>query len=328
MIQLDSVLLSEKEDCPISIACHPKLPLLAVGINSTAEKIEKGENMNCRIFNTDSEHLRLKYAISTSTCKVVDEYQKVTRFSQSGNYLVTAFSDGKISVLNTKDWSLAFSPVRLQNVQDADFDINEKHVAIATSGALFILAVAGGEVVQVIDNPKLNRNTFCEIRACRYGINKQGIQTLYAVVNPRTRGRGFICAWKLRSKGVQYPVTKVKTAGVSRKTITSFALDSTGDIIAYASTDLSIGLIDAQRLKPLLKLGKVNDFAITSLIFNRTGNLLASAGADHCCRVTIVPNLRKQRESIAVTTIFMFIDMLLFALLMDTIVKMVDQGTL
>lgn len=178
----------------------------------------------------------------------------MTRFSRSGNYLVTAFSDGKISVLNTKDWSLAFAPVRLQNVQDADFDINEKHVAIATSGALLILAIDGGEIVQVIDNPKLNRNTLCEIRACRYGVNRQGIQTLYTVVNPVTRGRGFICAWKLRSRGVQYPVTKVKTAGISRKSITSFAIDSSGDVIAYASTDLSIGFIDAQQLKVSLKL--------------------------------------------------------------------------
>lgn len=58
----------------------------------------------------------------------------------------------------------------------------------------------------------------------RYGITERGIQTLYAVVNPTSRGRGFICAWKLRSKGNQYPVTKTKTAGISRKSITSFSI--------------------------------------------------------------------------------------------------------
>jgi prolactin regulatory element-binding protein len=68
-------------------------------------------------------------------------------------------------------------------------------------------------------------------------------------VNPTSRGRGFICAWKLRSRGTQYPVTKTKTAGISRKSITSFTINASGDILAYASTDLSIGLIDAQQLK-------------------------------------------------------------------------------
>lgn len=98
----------------------------------------------------------------------------------------------------------------------------------------------------------------------------------------------------------------------------------------------------------MLKLGKVNNFAITSLSFNCAGNLLASAGTDNCFRVTIVPNLWKKGggkirmskmiifiyllffkiDSIVVSMIFVFLDMLLFALLMDIIVKMVYQGTL
>jgi prolactin regulatory element-binding protein len=91
----------------------------------------------------------------------------VTRFSRSGNYLVTGFSDGKISVLNTTNQSLVFPSLRFKNVQDVDFDINEQHVAVATSSALIILAITDGTIVQVIDSPKLNKNTVCEIRACR-----------------------------------------------------------------------------------------------------------------------------------------------------------------
>ncbi|KAI9275252.1 WD40-repeat-containing domain protein [Helicostylum pulchrum] len=310
----------------MSLACHPTGDLLAAGINSSADKIEDRRNLNCRIFNTSSGHLLFKYAVSTSTCNVPNEYQKVTRFSQSGNYLVTVFSDDKVSVINTKDWSLAFTPVRFENVQDAAFDFNDNHIAVATTASLFILKI-DGEIVQVIDRPKLNKKTPCEIKACRYGIDKQGRQTLYAVVNASIRGRGFICAWKLKLRGVQYPVTKVKTAGISRDSITSFAINRSGDTIAYASRDLSIGFIDAQQLKPLLKLRKVSDFDITSLAFNRAGTLLASAATDYCFRVTVVPDL-KGKDSIAVSTVFMFLDMLLFALLMDIIVKMVYHGTL
>lgn len=80
---------------------------------------------------------------------------------------MTGFSDGRISVLKTEDWSLVFPPLRFKNVQDVDFDIKEQHVAVATSSALIILSLGDGKVVQVIDSPKLNKNTTCEIRACR-----------------------------------------------------------------------------------------------------------------------------------------------------------------
>ena len=81
--------------------------------------------------------------------------------------MVTGFSDGKISVLRTQDWTLCFPSLRFKNVQDIDIDIGEEHVAVATSSALIILSIQDGTVVQVIDSPKLNRNTACEIRACR-----------------------------------------------------------------------------------------------------------------------------------------------------------------
>jgi prolactin regulatory element-binding protein len=87
--------------------------------------------------------------------------------------LVTGFSDGRITVLKTKDWSPSFPSLRFKNVQDVDFDIKEEHVAIATSTALIILSIQDGTIVQVIASPKLNKHTSCEIRACRYkkGIN-------------------------------------------------------------------------------------------------------------------------------------------------------------
>lgn len=328
--QIDTMLLSDKEDCPMSIACHPKLPLLAAGINNSEEDIKEGNNLNCRIFDTEYGKIQLKSLFSTSTCKSIDEYQRITRFSKSGNYLTTGFSDGKISVLKTQDWTLCFPSLRFKNVQDIDIDIKEQHVAVATSSALIILSIQDGTVVQVIDSPKLNKNTVCEIRACRYGVTLKGEETLYAIVNPTSRGRGFVCAWKLRKKGNQYPVYKARTAGISRKTITSFSINSTGDILAYASTDLSIGLVDAQRLKPLLKVEKAHGFAITSLAFNLSGKYLASAGADNGCRVMMIPKqaIQDNREYIFTKPLFIVLDMLLFALWMHVLVEMVDGGTL
>lgn len=126
-------------------------------------------------------------------------------------------------------------------------------MAVATSTALIILDMADGKPVQVIDSPKLNKTTQCEIRACRFGSFRNS-ETLYAIVNPISRGRGFICAWKTR-KGKPY-VTKSITKGISKTSITTFAISPIGNLIAYATTDLGIGLIDAQQLKvsSILKL--------------------------------------------------------------------------
>ncbi|KAI8643185.1 quinon protein alcohol dehydrogenase-like superfamily [Parasitella parasitica] len=322
--QIDTVLLSDKEDCPMSIACHPNMPLLVAGINSSEDAIHEGNNQNCRIFDTEYRKLHMKLTLSTSTCKLMEEYQRITRFSRSGNYLVTGFSDGKISVLKTQDWTLCFPSLRFKNVQDIDIDIREEHVAVATSNAIIILSIQDGTVVQVIDSPKLNRNTVCEIRACRYGVTLKGEETMYAIVNPTSRGRGFVCAWNLKRKGNQYPVHKARTAGISGKTITSFSINSTGDLLAYASTDLSIGFIDAQGLKPLLKVDKAHGFAITSLAFNSSGKYLASAGADNSCRLMVLPTkaIQNDREWFFTKPLFITLDMFLFALWIHVLVEM------
>ncbi|KAI8370414.1 quinon protein alcohol dehydrogenase-like superfamily [Radiomyces spectabilis] len=282
---LAQLALSDEEDCPMSIACHPELPLFAAGINGTAQDIQQGKNPNCRLFSLEHgiEPVR---EISTSTQKNADEYQKVTRFSRS--YLVTGFSDGKVTVLKMPDLKLAFPPLRFNNIQDIDIDRDENYMAIATAKALIIASLEDGSIVQVIDSPKLNRNTTCEFRACRYASQDRANEKLYAIVNPTSRGRGFVCAWRVYPHQARY-LRRAKTASVSRKGITSFAVSPSGHVLAYASTDLTIGLIDAQTLRPLLRVPDAHGFAITSLNFSRSGEFLVSAGADNCCRMMVVP---------------------------------------
>lgn len=104
-------------------------------------------------------------------------------------------------------------------------------------------------------------------------------------------------------------------------------------MLAFASSDLTIGLVDAKSLRvrkgphlqrkkkkkshgaplgetmnesyikthyrikqPVLQVKKAHEFAITSLAFNRTGRYLASAGADTRCRITRVPDDRELRS--------------------------------
>ncbi|KAG0746484.1 hypothetical protein G6F57_008504 [Rhizopus arrhizus] len=328
LTRVDSLLLSEKGDCPISITCHPQLPLLAAGINSSKDNSKQENNLNCKLFQTKDNKITLKQQISASQSKLTAEYQqKVIRYSKWGNYLVTAFSDGKVSVLNTKDWTLAFPVLQFKNLQDVDFDSKEEHMAIATLNSLTIISIKEkGRVIQVIDSPKLNKQTSCEIRAVRYAtLNEQ--ETLYAVVNSTSKGHGFICAWKLLI-GQEYPVIKPRTASVSRKNITRFSVSPNGDILAFVPNDFSIHLIDVQTFKPLLKVNQAHRFAITDLVFSHSGEYLATSGADNQCKVMMLSNINEYLETSDEynQVIYGILDMLLFALLMHIIVQVVDQG--
>ncbi|SAM07106.1 hypothetical protein [Absidia glauca] len=283
--ETSSLELSEQEDCAMSVATHPQLPMIAAGINSSQEQIQQGQNEQCRLYDTHGGRIKQVNTTCTSSSKNPEDYQKITRFSYSGKYLLTGTTDGKVSVLNVSKLSVVFPPLRFQNVQDADIDTTETHFAIATTKALIILSVQDGTVEQVIDSPCLNRYTQCDYRACRYVNNK-----LYAIVNPTTKGSkgAFVCVWNL-NKRKPYPLRKARTCRISRKNITSFCLSDKGDLLAYASTDLSVGLVDTSTLRPVLKVNKAHGFAITSLSFDHTGKYLASAGADNCCHIMVIP---------------------------------------
>ncbi|KAI8069478.1 quinon protein alcohol dehydrogenase-like superfamily [Gongronella butleri] len=311
--------LSPAEDCVMSVATHPQLPLVAAGINASQDLIGKGENQQCRLFDLEDGSFHPVQSTCTSTNRNPEEYQKITRFSHTGKYLLTATTDGTISVLTMPDMRVVFPPVRFQHVQDADVDPAEGHVAITTSKALIVLSIQDGAVNQVIESPHLNRNTQCEYRACRFAKDK-----LYAVVNPTNRGAsgGFVCVWPIKKKR-PYPLGKARTARISRKAITTFCLSAKGDMLAYASTDLSVGIVDTATLRPVLLIKQAHGFAITSLTFDRIGKYLASAGADSCVRVAVLPDDLKLGHDY-VTPLFMMLDVILFVLFIHILVQMAE----
>ncbi|KAI8339357.1 WD40-repeat-containing domain protein [Chlamydoabsidia padenii] len=301
----------------MSVATHPQLPMIAAGINGSHEQIQKGQNQQCRLFDTHEGQIKQVKATCTSSSKNPEEYQKITRFSHSGKYLLSGTTDGKVSVLNVPDLSVVFPPLRFQHVQDADIDTTETHVAIATTKALIILSIQDSAIVQVINSPCFNRYTQCEYRACRYVNNK-----LYAIVNPTTKSSegAFVCVWTI-NKRKPYPLRKSLNRRISRKNITSFCISDKGDLLAYATTNLSVGLVDTSTLKPVLKKDKAHGFAITSLTFDHAGKYLASAGADNCCHVMVIPETLILGPDYS-TPVFIFLDMILFALFVHIIVQL------
>ncbi|OAD72797.1 hypothetical protein PHYBLDRAFT_65282 [Phycomyces blakesleeanus NRRL 1555(-)] len=259
--------LSPEDACPMSIACHPKMDIVAVGVNKS---IDKGENTNCQLFKLEESRIVATEAVCTNTNKSADEYQKVTRFSPRGNYLVSGSTDGKISVLRVPGLSLAFPTLRFNSLHDADIDEAEEYVAVATTSAVLILSMRDGSIVQAIDSPQFN-GIQCEFRACRFSGTSPSNKTLYAIVNPIARGKGFVCAWKMRPSDHRFSVTKVQAESVSRTSITNFTINDQGNLLAYTSSDFTTGIVDAKTLRPIVRIRPSHGSAITSLCFNRSG---------------------------------------------------------
>jgi hypothetical protein len=46
--------LEKDEDAPMTIATHPSRNEIVCGINSSTEKLEKGQNENCRVFKVEN----------------------------------------------------------------------------------------------------------------------------------------------------------------------------------------------------------------------------------------------------------------------------------
>ncbi|KAJ9119600.1 hypothetical protein QFC22_003309 [Naganishia vaughanmartiniae] len=76
---------------------------------------------------------------------------------------------------------------------------------------------------------------------------------------------------------------------VGSKPVTALELSADGKLLAYASSDLSIGILEARTLTPLLKILHAHSFPTTALAFNPSGTLLASSSADNTVRLIVVP---------------------------------------
>lgn len=62
-----------------------------------------------------------------------------------------------------------------------------------------------------------------------------------------------------------------------------------GAILAFASADLSITLLDAETLKVLIKVKEAHSFSITSIAISPDRRILASASADNTCCIVSLP---------------------------------------
>ncbi|CAK5263091.1 unnamed protein product, partial [Mycena citricolor] len=214
------------------------------------------------------------------------------------------FSNGNLVIATTEELLVYALPEPVSEKQEAPSNIKNKGKQKADIVEL--------ELVQKVLPPAFPGSTGSTFRAARFHPENNGIlYTMSNTIPGRTKGRkaaprlGYVCKWNATT----WKSEKVKK--VSDKGLTCFAVSLDGTMIAFGSSDCSIGLLDATTLNPLMTILKAHEFPPTTLTFNPTSKLLVSGSADNTIRVIGIP---EDSSKYSWTTIILILITLLIAL--------------
>lgn len=126
---------------------------------------------------------------------------------------------------------------------------------------------------------------------------------LFTVVNAKRSSGGkskkrksFLSAWSLSTWDL------LETRQLSEKPATVFAISPCGRYLAYGSSDLSVGVINARTLRPVMRILDAHSFPPTALTFSPDGGWLVSGSADNTLRVVRMPLTADEEGEMGGTT--------------------------
>ncbi|KAL8291360.1 hypothetical protein RQP46_002338 [Phenoliferia psychrophenolica] len=342
--------LSKEEDAPMSLAVNPQarprhrqLPVIRAkqtahvqtkaiiaGINSSSAELAKGTNNNLRLFEYSDDGITFKSAQQTITSTNEDHYQKVTAFSRSTPTLVAIGStNAQLSLLSYPSLEDVFPPIMYDEgdeIYDTDFNDDGDMVIATSSKKLVVWSTKAGkdgkhaEPVQTIERPVLKKELACTFRAGKFG-RKTTKANIYTVVNaaPAVRSRkagpgekkSFVSMWDTKTWKL------VKTRVVSQRPLTAFDISLDGTLLAFGSSDLSVGVLDAVNLRSIMTILKAHDFPVTALRFNPTADLVVSGSADNSVRVISIPPVEARGANSMAWNVFLTLLILIIAILVQ-----------
>ncbi|KAG8990748.1 hypothetical protein FRB90_001630 [Tulasnella sp. 427] len=315
---INELQLDPGEDAPMSMAVARESQDIICGINSTLEK-RKTDNQNCRVYHVLKENqLEKKQTASTLTIEndEDDDYQKVTTLSPSGDILAVGSTTNQVTFLSYPALNPIAAPFDIPKSGGEIFDVDfhDEQAVVCGSKTIYFVrlpstksekadSTAALEVDAAVGLPTLPglaAGTTCTFRAARMvkagQLEGQATKaSLYAIVNtspPRSARGGsraaFVCVFQQQEKSSEWGLVKSRSA--SNKAITVFDVNGAGTLLAYGSSDLSTGILDAKTLTPLVSILNAHEFPATVLKFNPSSTLLISGSADNSVRVVEVPS--------------------------------------
>ncbi|SPO25997.1 uncharacterized protein UTRI_02271 [Ustilago trichophora] len=259
--------------------------------------------------------LHFAKAVSSLHLQNPEEYIKVATFSPNGRMLAVASTDGQIALhrypslssiwndagepsssalaaAEAKDTSISIPSQDFEKseIYDADFSHSNTHVVFTSSSKLIVYATdPSPNQMRMTQRPMvtqlatLRKDSHKQSRRSKIPLSVAKALALSERLASAVIRKSFVTAWDADTWDL------IETRHVSDRPVTVFDVSPDGNFLAYGSSDLSIGVLDAKTLRPVLKILHAHDFPPTCLKFNPASNLLISASADNTLRVIPIP---------------------------------------
>ncbi|KNZ61044.1 hypothetical protein VP01_145g2 [Puccinia sorghi] len=293
--------LQKGDDVPMSMHYDPLNNLLICGINST-ETPEKNTHLRTFLLDKNQSQLKLKSVQTLLTYQSNDDYQRITCLSpQAPKLLAIGGTNNQLELLNYPTLKPAFKTLWCeQQLYAVDFHsdgsqgklthphlIREIERPTTETNCTFRNAMYAPSLPP---QKKEKRNTLTFFLICiRYGRGMNS-SMLYTILNHlpsrgssvwggKDQRKAQLISWKLGSGD------RERCKLISSKPVTCFDVSASGRLVAFSSSDLSIGILDGASLRSLLSILHAHEFPVTSLKFSPDDSRVVSCSADMTMRV-------------------------------------------
>lgn len=302
--------LNENEDSVMSLGVGNGTIL--AGINENPLMMAKGVNKHLRKFKFENNHLKFLESCQIHPNTNSTIYQKITAISNDGSIGVIVMSDtpSSIYIIETShDLEEKFKIVTDGDVKDVTISLDGKLMCYITSSVFEVISLVTGRSVY-------KTNIDFLMSKIRFLDNNEVI--ISGAKNKDTVIAKFSIA---SSKIVQQKIVYKNLKG-----ITSMDVNIKNNLTVLATSNYSLIILRTSDLKVIKVLNKVHDFAITKVVFSKSGKYLASCSAANTVNVIEIPENFAASKSI-LTTIFHYIfSIILIALLSVGVQYLYENG--
>ncbi|WAR53510.1 hypothetical protein PtB15_3B18 [Puccinia triticina] len=319
--------LEKGEDVPMSMEFDRSNNQLICGINAPLLSSSPEKNLHLRTFSLEkNQQLKSKAAQRVLTYESEDNYQRITRLSdQAPKLLAVGGTNNQLDLLNYPSLRPAFNTLwcdqedQKSQLLAVDFHPDGSQFLVGSSRNIKLFStkrklskkgskkIFPPDLIRQFEPPTTSSTQNTSFRNAMYGRGANS-KTVYTIVNHLpTKGnygrksksiwpssdqrKAVLIAWNL-DNGQQR-----RSKMISTKPVTSFDISASGKLLAFASSDLSIGILDASSLRSLLSILHAHEFPVTSIKFSPDEKRVVSCSADMTIRVVELDKSIHDRSS-------------------------------
>jgi len=289
--------LQKGDDVPMSMHYDPLNHLLICGINSTSTPEHNNTHLRTFLLDKNQSQLKFKSAQPLLTYQSNDHYQRITCLSpQAPKLLAIGGTNNQLELLHYPTLKPAFKTLWCEQDQQlyaVDFHPDGSQFLVGSSHTIKLFStkrkkgkLTHPHLIRQIDRPTTEKN--CTFRNAMYGrgMNSSMVYTILNHLPSRTSSgwgkdarKAQLISWKLGSG------ERERCKLISSKPVTCFDVSASGRLVAFSSSDLSIGILDGASLRSLLSILHAHEFPVTSLKFSPDDSRVVSCSADMTMRV-------------------------------------------